>query len=68
MFLKISQNSQENTCVRVSFLTKLQESAYFVKKGTLVEVLYCEFCKIFGEAFFLRNPSSGYFCKETLLG
>ena len=26
MFLKISQNSQENTCARVSFLTKLQAS------------------------------------------
>ena len=25
-FLEISQNSQENTCVRVSFLTKLQAS------------------------------------------
>ena len=24
MFLKVSQYSQENTCVRVSFLTKLQ--------------------------------------------
>ena len=24
VFLKISQNSQENTCARVSFLTKLQ--------------------------------------------
>ena len=26
VFLKILQNSQENTCVRVSFLTKLQAS------------------------------------------
>ena len=26
MFLEISQNSQENTCARVSFLTKLQAS------------------------------------------
>ena len=26
MFLEISQNSQENTCVRVSFLIKLQAS------------------------------------------
>ena len=24
MFLKISQNSQENACVRISFLIKLQ--------------------------------------------
>ena len=28
MFLKISQNSQENTCVRVSFLIKLQASGF----------------------------------------
>ena len=27
MFLEISQNSQENTCARVSFLIKLQVSA-----------------------------------------
>ena len=27
MLLKISQNSQENTCARVSFLIKLQASA-----------------------------------------
>ena len=26
MFLEISQNSQENTCTRASFLTKLQAS------------------------------------------
>ena len=26
VFLKISQNSQENTCARVSFLMKLQAS------------------------------------------
>ena len=26
VFLKISQNSQENTCARVSFLIKLQAS------------------------------------------
>ena len=32
MFLKISQNSQENTCARVSFLIKLQ--AYFDHSDT----------------------------------
>ena len=31
MFLKISQNSQENTCARVSFLVKLQEILNFAK-------------------------------------
>ena len=33
MFLEISQNSQENTCARVSFLIKLQASGRF-----------CSFC------------------------
>ena len=34
--LKISQNLQENTCARVSFLTKLQASACkFNEKETL---------------------------------
>ena len=34
MFLKISQNSQENTCARVSFLIKLLiEACNFIKKG-----------------------------------
>ena len=32
VFLKISQNSQENTCARVSFLIKLQAPAYVYQK------------------------------------
>ena len=36
VFLEISQNSQENTCARVSVLTKLQAHACnFIKKETL---------------------------------
>ena len=31
MFLEISQNSQENTCARVSFLIKLQASGRIIK-------------------------------------
>ena len=35
VFLENSQNSQENTCARVSFLIKLQASACnFIKKET----------------------------------
>ena len=35
VFLEILQNSQENTCARVSFLIKLQESpCNFIKKRT----------------------------------
>ena len=36
MFLKISQKSYENTCVRVSFLTNLQ-ACNFIKKRALEE-------------------------------
>ena len=42
MFLKILQNSQENTCARVSFL---------IKKKALAQVFSCEFCEI------SKNPS-----------
>ena len=56
--LKISQNVQENTRVRVSFLIKLQAKAYnfikketrpatFIKKETLAQVFSGEFCKFF---------------------
>ena len=41
MFLKVSRNSQENTCARVSFLIKLQAEA---------------FCEIFKNSFFYRTP------------
>ena len=46
MFLKISQNSQKNTCVRVFFLIKLQN---------LAQVLSCEFCKVFKNSFFIEH-------------
>ena len=52
VLLKISQNSQDNTCVRVSFLIKLQASAYnFIKKETLVQVFSFEFCEISKNTF-----------------
>ena len=58
VFLKISQNSQKTTCASVSFLIKFQaESATLLKKGTLAQVFYSKFCKIFRNTFF----------KETLL-
>ena len=44
VFLKISQNSQENTCARVYF--------NFIKKETLAQVFSCEFCKSFKNIFF----------------
>ena len=54
MFLEISQNSQENTCARVSFLIKLQ-TCNCIKKETLAQVFSCEFCEILGTPFFIEH-------------
>ena len=43
VFLEISQNSQENTCARVSFL---------IKNETLAQVFSCEFSEISKNTFF----------------
>ena len=45
VFLEISQNSHENTCVRVSFLIKLEDSALqlYLKK-TVTRLFSCEAC------------------------
>ena len=52
VFLEISQNSQENTCARVSFLIKLQAwDCNFIKKETLVKV----FCEISKNTFLRRK-------------
>ena len=60
MFLEISQNSQENTWVRVSFLIKVQASVCnFIKNKTLAEVFFCEFCEISKNTFFTE-----YLCIE----
>ena len=57
VFLEISQNSQENTCVAVSFLIKLQALACnFIKKETLAQVFSCEFFKISKYTFCYRTP------------
>ena len=59
MFLEISQNSQEHTHARVSFLIKLQAwglSLFFIKKQTLEHVFYCEFCEISKKTFLNRTP------------
>ena len=56
VFLEISQNSQENTCTRVSFLIKLSEGCNFIKKETLAQVFSCEFCEISKNTFSYRTP------------
>ena len=53
VFLEISQNSQENTCARDSFLMKLQ--CNFIKKEALAQVFSCEFCEISKNTFLYRT-------------
>ena len=45
VFLEVSQNSQENTCVKVSFLCN------FIKKETLAQVFSFERCEISKNTF-----------------
>ena len=45
----------KNSCVRVSFLTKLQASN-FVKKEAPTKAFSCKFCEIFENSFFYRTP------------
>ena len=52
VFLEISQNSQENTRARVSFLIELQA---FIKKETLAQVLSWEFCEMLKNTFFREH-------------
>ena len=54
VLLKISQNPQENTCVRVSVLMKLQ-ACNFIKKEALAQVFPCEFCEISKNTFFTEH-------------
>ena len=64
VFLKISQNTQENICARVYFLIKLNASACnFIMKESLVQVFSSEFFKIFNTTFFTEHPWA-CFCKK----
>ena len=57
VFLEISQNSQENTCARVSLLINLQaEVCNFIKKDTLALVFSSEFCKISKNTLYYKTP------------
>ena len=56
VFLKILQNSQENTCARVSFLIKLHTPGLQLYwKETLVQVFCCEFCEISRNTLFAEH-------------
>ena len=50
VFLEISQNSQENTCARASFLIKLQALA-----ETLAQAFSCEVCEISENTYFTEH-------------
>ena len=53
---KIWQNSHENTCVRASFLIKLQApSQQLITKETLAQVFSCAFGEIFKNTFFTEQ-------------
>ena len=67
MFLKISQNLQETTCARVTFLTKLQaysRPATLLKKGLWHRCFPVNFAK-FLRALFHRTPRD-CFCHSFL--
>ena len=50
VFLKVSQCSQENTCVGI-FFNKVAglKSYYVIKNETPTRVFFCEYCEIYGE-------------------
>ena len=57
MILEILQNSQGNTCDRISFLNKVAAlSCNFIKQETLLQVFSYEFCEISKNTFFYRAP------------
>ena len=56
VFLKLSQNPQENTCARHSlFFNKVEGLTPAIKKKTLTKVFSCEFCEVFKNPFFIEN-------------
>ena len=57
VFLKISQNSQENACARVSFLISSRpEACNFIKKETLTQVFPGNFAKFLRTALAIEHP------------
>ena len=55
MFLKILQNSQENTWAGISFLIKSQAACSFITKETLAQVFVCK-------SLFVRTPILKNWC------
>ena len=80
MFLEISQNTQESTCARVSFLIKLLAKACkfikketlaqpckFIKKETLAQMFSFEIYKISKNAFFTEHPQGTASAASTVM-
>ena len=66
VFLEILQNSQENTCARVSFFDKVAglRLATLLRKDTRTKVFSCEFWEFSNNTFFteyLQAIASVYF-------
>ena len=56
VFLKTSQNSQENTCTRVFFFkSSSTQACNFIKKETLARGFSGEFCEFFKNTFFTEH-------------
>ena len=55
VFLEISQNSQENTCARDSFLIKLKGPATFLKKNLWQRSFPAIFAKFLRTPFFTEH-------------
>ena len=64
LFLEISQNSQENTCARVSGL----RPATLLKMGLLMRVFSCEFCEISKNTFLHKTPLMAASVYSSLYG
>ena len=68
VFLKISQNSQENNLRQSLFFNKLQaESCNFIEKETMAQVFFYEFFEIFKNSFLYRIPKVATSLHTTVL-
>ena len=67
LFLKVSQNSHENTCARDSFLIKLQASVFnFIRKETLTQLFYYEFFRICKNFEVFKNSDKNHYKTKTV--
>ena len=64
LFLEISQNSQENTCARVSGLVP----ATLLKMRLLMRLFSCEFCEISKNTFLHKTPLMAASVYSSLYG